>query len=223
MQLSEEIPGDRGPLPSTVYRPLPASALLQSWSYSPSSEKPQTGDTQRSPCCLVTGRVQSSCSSLSCRVPPKSAEFWGVLSGCTMCPDHVMGTLIFLSKVFWGKRYWNDPPQTLSHTLLLLPGAPCPPLPTPLHLFPSQPRTPSLSSLFLAAQGWVGPFFCRSSRPQEHPTVPYTIMYTITLSRKRLLPWITSLYSLSFPSFRTCALRNHFNPPLSQYHLKESD
>ena len=159
MQLSEEIPGDRGPLPSTVCRPLPASALLQSWSYSPSSEKPQTGDTQRSPCCLFTGRVQSSCSSLSCRVPLKSAEFWRVLSGCTMCPDHVMGTLIFLSKVFWGKRYWNDPPQTLSHTLLLLPGAPRPPLPhapppVPLSApdtFPEQPfpRCPGLSEAVL--------------------------------------------------------------------------
>ena len=92
-------------------------------------------------------RGASSCPSLSWQPAPKSAEFCGVLSGCTMCPDHAMGSLIFLSKVFWGKCYWNDPSQTLSHTLLWLPGVPRPPLPHAPPPAPLSARTPSLSGL----------------------------------------------------------------------------
>ena len=91
VQLPEEVLGDRGPLPSAVYRPLPASALLQSWPY---------GLETPSAHLAALLRGASGCSSLSWQPPPKSAEFCGVLSGCTMCPDHAMGSLIFLSKVF---------------------------------------------------------------------------------------------------------------------------
>lgn len=81
----------------------------------------------------------------------------------------------------------------------------CPVLRSP-HIIPLPDPLSVLECLLFTEHPFLPAQCPHSPLVASHHTIN-TIMYTITLCCKHLFPWISSLYSVSFLSFRTCTFK----------------